>query len=83
MSSSGFDVGWAWDEGGRFILESDMGFESAFLLGFPHFTTQKSEARMRNWATLSDCLPHSTILRNIGSGLLPPFLFVLSPSTIK
>ena len=32
-------MGWAWDEGGRFILESDMEFEIAFLLGFPHFTT--------------------------------------------
>ena len=76
-------MGWAWDEGHRFILESDMEFEIAFLLGFPHFTTQKSEARMHNWVTLSDCLPHSTILRNIGSGLLPPFLCVLSPFPIR
>ena len=76
-------MGWAWDEGGRFNLASDMEFEVALLLGFPHFTTRKSEARMGNWATLSDCLPHSTILRNMGSGLLLPFLFVLSPSTIR
>lgn len=45
MSSQEFDVGGPGMGGGRFILESDMEFEVALLLGFPRLTTQKSESQ--------------------------------------